>query len=76
MLTIHYNGYPYPTNKDTSNGNVYKSDIRISEDRHCKTVTVLRRFEGSEYSAIGWRLLESGKEIELPLWIKNKLELK
>lgn len=77
MLTIHYNGIPHPTHIDTSDGNVYKTDIRYCiEGRHCIVITVLRRFGGSDYKAIGWRMIEHGKEVELPLWIKNKIELK
>jgi hypothetical protein len=76
MLTIFYNGIPHPTHKDGTNGNVYKTDIWLVEVRHSRTVTILRIFGGSDTKAIGWRMIENGKEVDIPLWIKNKLELK
>jgi hypothetical protein len=77
MLTIYYNGYPCPTNFDNTNGNVYKTDIRVrDEGRLSYVITVIRRFGGSDVKAIGWRCLDNGIEKEFPLGIKNKLELK
>lgn len=76
MLTIHYNGLPHPTHKDDANGITYKTDIWVREERHGKYITVLRRYGGSDYKAIGWRMIENGIEKEIPLWIKNNLELK
>ena len=77
MKTIYYNNIPHPTHFNSVNGNVYKTDIRYYEKgKCCKIITVLRRFCANDTNANGWRMIDNGIEIEMPLWIKNKIELK
>jgi len=61
---------------DDKLGKYYTTEIKVQEERYSYVVTVLRRFGGQDYKRIGWRMIKGGKEVAIPLYIKNNLELK
>jgi len=61
---------------DDKLGKSYTTEIKVQEERYSYVVTVLRRFGGQYYKRIGWRMIKGGKEVAIPLHIKNNLELK
>ena len=57
-------------------GKAYSTEIKVQEERYSYVLTVLRRFGGQDYKRIGWRMIKNGKEVAIPLHIKNNLELR
>ena len=57
-------------------GKAYTTEITVRDERLVLDIKILRRFCGQDYKLIGWRMLNNGKEVAIPLWIKNNLELK
>jgi hypothetical protein len=57
-------------------GKSYTSEITVRDERLVWSIKVLRRFGGQDYKLIGWRMIKNGREVAIPLWIKNNLDLR